>query len=99
MGGLVRAVAGYDNRPNGLGYSFRYYATQMVEGADVKLLAIDGVEPTVEHIADGSYPLTGAFKAWTRKGEANPLVADLVDWMRGPQGQLLVERAGYTPLP
>lgn len=99
MGGLVRAVAGYDNRPNGLGYSFRYYATQMVEGADVKLLAIDGVEPTVEHIADGSYPLTGAFKAWTCKGEANPLVADLVDWMRGPQGQLLVERAGYTPLP
>lgn len=54
MGGLVCALAGYDNRPNGLGYSFRYYATQMIEGADVKLLAIDGVEPTVEHIADGS---------------------------------------------
>lgn len=99
MGGLVRAVTGYDNRPNGLGYSFRYYATQMVEGADVKLLAIDGVEPTVEHIADGSYPLTGTFKARTRKGETNPLVDQLVAWMLGPEGQLLVERAGYTPLP
>ena len=98
MGGLVRAVAGYDNRPNGLGYSFRYYATKMVEGADVKLLAIDGVEPAAEHIADGTYPLTGAFKAWTRKGESNPRVAQLVEWMLGPQGQLLVERAGYTPL-
>lgn len=99
MGGLVRAVAGYDNRVNGLGYSFRYYATKMVEDADVKLLAIDGVKPTTENIADGSYPLTGAFKAWTRKGETNACVARLLEWMRGPQGQLLVERAGYTPMP
>ena len=36
MGGLVSAVAAYDNRHGAIGYSFRYYVTDLVGDYDVK---------------------------------------------------------------
>ncbi len=98
MGGLVESVADYDNGSNAIGYSFRYYVTDLVGDYDVKLLAIDGVEPTLETITDGSYPLTGEFYAVTRQGDANEDVWRLIDWIRGPQGQELVRSSGYAGL-
>lgn len=98
MGGLVESVADYDNGRNAIGYSFRYYVTDLVGDYDVKLLAIDGVEPTLETITDGSYPLTGDFYAVTRQGDGNEDVGRLISWIRGPQGQELVRASGYAPL-
>ena len=37
----------------------------ILNGGDVRLLAMDGVEPTVETIADGSDPFTTEFYAVT----------------------------------
>lgn len=98
MGGLVSAVADYDNRHGAIGYSFRYYVTNLVGDYDVKLLAIEGVEPTLEHIADGSYPITGEFYATTRKGDNSESFARLLAWAQGEQGQELVEKSGYARL-
>ncbi len=94
MGDILEQVE-YRNLPNALGYSFRFYCTEM-EGSHVKLLAIDGVEPTMENIRDGSYPITSILYAVTRKGENNPNVQILLDWVQGPQGQALVEKSGYV---
>ena len=50
MGGIIQEVASYRNYHNAIGFSFRFYATEMVESGDIRLLALDGVEPTRETI-------------------------------------------------
>jgi ABC-type phosphate transport system substrate-binding protein len=87
-----------------LGYSIYYY----YEGArrillypedSLKLLAIDGVYPTDETIADGSYPLSGYNYAVIRADAPEDSAARrMVDFMLSPAGQLCVMNAGYGPL-
>lgn len=98
MGGLVRSVADYDNGSGAIGYSFRYYATDLVGDYDVKLLSIEGVEPTLDNISSGAYPVTGDFYAVTRAGDGDENLRRLVEWAQGDQGQELVEKSGYARL-
>ena len=65
-------------------------------GSGVRLLSIDGVEPTVENIRSGAYPHVTTLYAVTRKGEDNPNVQILLDWLVSEQGQRLVEASGYV---
>ena len=95
MGDIIDTVE-YRNLPNALGYSFRFFCTDMM-GSDVKLLAVDGVEPTEANIRNGSYPITSTVYAIRLKGNDNPNVAALLDWIQSPQGMELVEKSGYTP--
>ncbi|MCR4577184.1 MAG: WG repeat-containing protein [Clostridiales bacterium] len=87
----------YRNLPNAIGYTFRFFCADMV-GSKVKLLAIDGIEPTVENISNGKYPIITPLYAVTRKGESNPNVKRLLDFLTDPQGQELVEKSGYVGL-
>ena len=97
MGIMVEQVSEYRNHRNAIGYSFRFYCTELMGGYKVKLLAINGVEPTIENIENGTYPLASSFYAVTRSdADANTLA--LVEWICGPQGQALVEKTGYTPI-
>lgn len=97
MDGIVERVSSYHNHRNAIGYSFRFYCTGLMRGFDVKLLAVEGVAPTVENIENGSYPLASYFYAVTR-ADADENTLALLAWITGPQGQELVEKAGYTPL-
>ena len=85
----------YRNLPNAIGYTFRFFCTEMI-GSDVKLLSIDGAEPSLENIRNESYPITSTLYMVTRKGEDNPNVQALIDWVLSGQGQSLVEKAGYV---
>ena len=85
----------YRNLPNAIGYSFRFYCSEMV-GSGVKLLSIDGMEPTLENIRSGAYPHVTTLYAVTRKGESNPNVQILLSWLTSEQGQALVEKCGYV---
>lgn len=80
-----------------LGYSYRFYATTMYPNVNAKLLAIDGVEPTVEQIQNGNYPYVADFYAVTN-GEPTGNTKRLIAFILSPQGQQLVEKTGYTPL-
>ena len=90
------SLADGDNGKGAIGYSFRYYVTDLVGDYDVKLLAIEGAAPTLENIEDGSYPITGEFYAVTRKDDAVKNLTRLLDWIRGEQGQELVVKSGYA---
>lgn len=95
MGGLVRRVADYRNAPQSLGYSFRYYTTHMQDAKSVRLLAIDGIEPTAANVRSGAYPYTvDVFMVTTNR--SRPGTARLREWLAGPRGQQLVEEAGYV---
>ncbi len=96
MGGLVRRVANYQNLTNALGYSFRYYASQMDNLEDLRLLSVEGVAPSKENIRNGSYPFTvDVYMVTTDAPSANTQA--LIDWFLSPQGQKLIEDVGYVP--
>lgn len=97
MGGIIEQTSDYKNYPNAIGYSFRFFATEMVQNGNIRLLEVDGVLPTKATIADHSYPLSSEFYAITA-GSQNPNVPRLIEWILSPQGQALVEQTGYTPL-
>lgn len=97
MGDIVLGVAAYRNRLNAIGYSFRWYATEQYAHPDIRLLSIDGVAPTPENIANGSYPLSVPLLAVTAR-PLSPESRQLIDWITGPEGQTLVSRTGYIPL-
>jgi phosphate transport system substrate-binding protein len=80
-----------------IGYSYRYYATVMYPNSDAKILAIDGVYPSNETIANKSYPFTANFYAVTN-GEPKGNMKTLIEWILSPQGQELVRKTGYTPV-
>ena len=81
-----------------IGFSFRYYVTGMLGEGGVKILTINGIAPTAETIADGSYPIAGNIYAVYRKGETNENVYKAIDFMLSPEGQKIVEQSGYIPL-
>lgn len=81
-----------------IGFSFRYYVTGMLGEGGVKILKINGIEPTAETIADGSYPVAGGVYAIYRKGEKNQNVYKTIDFMLSPEGQKIVEKSGYIPV-
>ena len=81
-----------------IGFSFRYYVTGMLGEGGVKILTINGIAPTAETIADGSYPISGNIYAVYRKGETNENVQKAIDFMLSPEGQKIVEQSGYIPL-
>ncbi len=97
MGDIISQVSSYKNYDNAIGYSFLFYATQMVKDNQIKLLSIDGVEPTRENVANATYPYAADLYAVTA-GTTNPNVDRLIQWILSPQGQYLVDKTGYTPL-
>jgi phosphate transport system substrate-binding protein len=97
MGGAVKRVASYRNAAQSIGYSFRYYATKMQNAADIKLLAVNGIEPSIESIRNGTYPFTVDVFMVTA-GEPKPSTRKLMDWMLSPTGQKLIQDTGYVPL-
>lgn len=103
MGGIIREVASYRNYKNAIGFSFRYYSTEMVQNGEIRLLALNGVEPTKESIQNDSYPISSEFYAITCSAigtpapeEVNKHIADLLTWILSEQGQKIVEQTGYV---
>ena len=102
MGDLVLTIASYQNRSSAIGYSFRYFATIMVNDMDysnhIKYLSVDGVYPDVETIRSGAYPLTTELYAVTLADNPNENVELFLDWMTSPQGQQIVADTGYVAI-
>ena len=95
MGGVISQVAIYRNYSSSIGYSFRYFATGMKPNENIKLLAINGIEPTVENIRNGSYPFTVDIYAVTADS-TNENTRKLIEWILSEQGQNFIEICGYV---
>jgi len=97
MGGIIRDVADYRNYSSAIGYSFRFFATGMALSDGIRLLAIDGIEPTAGNIRSGAYPFTVDVYAVTAGNESEN-TQKLIEWCLGDQGQRLIEACGYVGL-
>ncbi|TFD99840.1 hypothetical protein E2626_13660 [Jeotgalibacillus salarius] len=95
MGGIIKETSDYQNHGNAIGYSYRFFSTEMVRNGDIKLLAIEDVHPSAESIRDDSYPLSAEFYAIT-VGEQSENEQKLIDWILSDEGQWIVEETGYV---
>ncbi len=87
----------------GLGYSIYYYYHNMDPfyntSRELKLLSIDGVQPTDETIADGTYPLSNNTYVVLRKDTPKDASArKMAEFMLTEAGQECVQTAGYGRL-
>lgn len=98
MWGIIEEVADYKNNRGAMGFSFQNYAKEIVANKKIRLLSVDGVEPTPEHIADGSYPITLPFYMVMRKGERTKEMDALIEWVLSEEGQTLVTASGFAPV-
>lgn len=98
MLGIIEYVASYENGSNAIGYSYYYYANEMIKDDNIKYLAVDGVKPTYKTIQDESYPILTAYYIVTRKGDTNENVAKLKEAMLSKTGQQVAKEAGYVSI-
>lgn len=99
MGELIDRVASYKNTANAIGYSVYYYAHNMYAQDGVRLLAIDGVQPSNETIASGEYPYCQDVYAVIRADEPEDSPARILfDYLQTEEGRDLIETAGYVRL-
>lgn len=100
MEGLIDSVAkGYDNSKASIGYSIYLYAKEQYVKDNIKFLSIDGVYPSDETIANGTYPLSKIVYAVTRKDVPQDSNArKLTKWLLTDEGQKIVEAGGYSKL-
>lgn len=99
MQGSKDVVDLVEQTPCAIGYSGLGYKTEAVKAACVASNETDPcVEPTIEGAVSGKYPLARALYMVTL-GEPEGEIKAYLDWVRGDAGQVLVEQAGYAPLP
>jgi phosphate transport system substrate-binding protein len=97
---IVQGVAG---SPSSLGWvGFAYF----VENSDIlKALHVDGgdgcVEPTVETIASGEYPIARPLFIYVnaQAAEENPAVTAFIDFYMSDEGRASVSEEGYVDIP
>ncbi len=81
-----------------IGFSFRFYVEELTEHGHIKMLSLNGVYPNKENVQNESYPIVSNFYAVTRKGETNPNVQKVLDFVLSPTGQEIVDEVGYVSL-
>lgn len=100
MGMLIDELAKYNNEGSALGYSVFYYANYMYQQPGLRMIAVDGVAPSDESIADGSYPLLNEYYVAIRADEPeNSPARQLRDWILSDEGREAILAAGYIPIP
>ena len=96
MGGIIEEVADYKNKANSIGFSFRYYVDTIIDHPDIKMIAVDGVQPTAQNIKNGTYPIIAPVYAVTYEGNTKENVHKLLDWILSDEGQNIIEETGYV---
>lgn len=93
---IKKTFRGYFGTP--IGFSFRYYVEGLVKNGKVKMLAINGVYPDKNNIANKKYPLVSDIVLVYAANNPNPNVQKFIDWAVSEEGQQIVAQSGYVPL-
>jgi phosphate transport system substrate-binding protein len=78
-----------DNAIGYMGYSF-------VMRGDAKVISLDGIQPTIENIKNGTYPLARKLYFITL-GEPSPGAGAFIDYVLSPPGQKVAIENGFIP--
>ncbi|MGI6573359.1 MAG: PstS family phosphate ABC transporter substrate-binding protein [Fermentimonas sp.] len=96
MAGLLDEIA---TDPYGIGYTIYYYNEQIIRPGDrLKTIAINGVQPTKESIANRSYPLTTEVYAIIRSDmDKTSMTYKIHEWLQTTTGKQVITKSGYIP--
>lgn len=99
MSGILDVIANYDNGMDAIGYSVYAYSDGIYENiSEIKYIRVNGVEPSLQTLADGSYPLLGYnYAVFSADEPEDSDVRTLVKWMQSEEGQQVIANAGYVP--
>ncbi|MEM7066999.1 MAG: phosphate ABC transporter substrate-binding protein [Cyanobacteria bacterium P01_B01_bin.77] len=90
----IKTITG---NPYAIGYvsigSAEYDARQ---GAPLKLLALDGVEPSVDNVANGTFPLLRELNLITN-GKPMPLAQQFINFVLAEENHDLIQKQGFVP--
>jgi len=99
MGELVDAIADYDNADTAIGYSYFYYVNTMYKRDTIKMLAVDGVTPSIDTIKNGEYPIyTNGFIVLRADEPEDSAASKWVEAVLSRRGSRIIEAAGYVPV-
>ena len=84
---MMTTVAGDD-------YAIGYASLGSLDDT-TKALKVDGVEPSVDTIKDGSYKISRPFNIATKKGADNELAKDFISYIMSKEGQQVISDNGY----
>jgi phosphate transport system substrate-binding protein len=100
--GSSAVVQGVSADEFGLGYSGIGYITSGVRALPIAAEGTEYAEPSYENCLDGSYPLARFLYIYINKAPGKPLnatTAEFVKFIISKQGQEIVVKDGYYPLP
>lgn len=80
-----------------IGFSFRFYVSDVAENGGIKILSVNGVYPNKENISNKSYPVVADFYAVYRKDNENENVKKVIDFLLSDEGKKIIEETGYVP--
>ena len=98
MTGIITDTAQYNGEKDAIGYTFRYFLEGLHQEQNVKILSVDGVEPTTENIKNQTYPISTYLYCVTLKSNQKENVKKLKDYLLSSQGQYIIEKTGYCAL-
>ncbi len=81
-----------------IGYSFRFYVSDLAGKENVKMIAVDDVYPSEENIQNETYPIIDRFYAVYNVDNQNKNISLFIDWILSEEGQYIVEKTGYVPV-
>jgi len=84
------AIVGSDNAIGYVGYSY-------VLHGDTNVISLDGIQPTIENIKKGVYPLARKLYFDTL-GDPKPGALAFMDYVKSPAGQKIAAENGFIPI-
>lgn len=96
MGGLVDRIGRYENKETSIGFTYKFYIDTLYKNDSVKVIAIDGVNPTPENLRSGVYPYTALYYGVIRQEDEQGVGGQFLRWMTSDEGQRSIQQAGYT---
>jgi len=91
----IRTVA---NDPNAIGYvSIGAGDAEASSGVPIRLLPLDGVEPTIANVRSGLFPMSRPLNLVTH-GEISDLARAFIEFAQSPQVNDLVESLHFVPI-
>jgi len=98
MMGIVRKVKQYHSEKGALGYSFRYFLEGLNQKEGVKILAVDGIYPSVENLENDTYPIAADLVVSKLKDNETENVNKVIEFLLSVDGQEIIRKTGYGGL-
>jgi phosphate transport system substrate-binding protein len=92
----IKTVAG---NPNAIGYvSIGTAEYEASHGVPIKMLPLNGINPSTKTVIDGSFPLARPLNLVTKNAPTG-LAKDFIDFAQSAQADALIEKQYFVPLP